>query len=147
MVVREGSNVTLRCEAIGMPTPNITWRREDSELIILENSQKVASIDGPVFNITKVNRLQMGAYLCIASNGVMPTVGKRIMFDVLFTPVIWIQNELVAVQEGHQITLECHFEVFPKCINSWMQENVTIVNGLRYLRRPQIRKSLIGEMW
>jgi len=39
MVVREGSNVSLRCEATGSPTPNITWRREDGELIILGKSQ------------------------------------------------------------------------------------------------------------
>lgn len=48
----------------------------------LKPSIVVASIDGPVFNITKVNRLQMGAYLCIASNGVPPTVSKRIMLVV-----------------------------------------------------------------
>lgn len=42
----------------------------------------VASIEGRAFNITKVNRLQMGAYLCIASNGVPPTVSKRIMLVV-----------------------------------------------------------------
>jgi hypothetical protein len=29
-----------------------------------------------------VNRLHMGAYLCIASNGVPPTVSKRIMLIV-----------------------------------------------------------------
>lgn len=39
MVVREGSNVSLRCEATGSPTPNITWRREDGELIILGKNQ------------------------------------------------------------------------------------------------------------
>jgi len=42
----------------------------------------VASVEGPVFNITRVNRLHMGAYLCIASNGVPPTVSKRIMLIV-----------------------------------------------------------------
>ncbi|XP_011698641.1 PREDICTED: neurotrimin-like [Wasmannia auropunctata] len=133
MVVREGSNVSLRCEATGSPTPNITWRREDGELIILGNNQEVASIDGPVFNITKVNRLQMGAYLCIASNGVPPTVSKRIMLVVHFTPMIWIQNQLVGAQEGHQITLECHSEAFPKSINYWTRENnVIITNGEKY---------------
>ncbi|XP_024869486.1 neurotrimin-like [Temnothorax curvispinosus] len=133
MVVREGSNVTLRCEATGSPTPNITWRREDGELIILGNSQEVASIDGPVFNITKVNRLQMGAYLCIASNGVPPTVSKRIMLVVHFTPMIWIQNQLVGAQEGQQMTLECHSEAFPKSINYWTRENnVIIANGEKY---------------
>ncbi|TGZ56530.1 Lachesin, partial [Temnothorax longispinosus] len=123
MVVREGSNVTLRCEATGSPTPNITWRREDGELIILGNSQEVASIDGPVFNITKVNRLQMGAYLCIASNGVPPTVSKRIM----------LVNQLVGAQEGQQMTLECHSEAFPKSINYWTRENKDIIaNGEKY---------------
>lgn len=42
----------------------------------------VASVEGPVFNITRVNRLHMGAYLCIASNGVPPSVSKRIMLIV-----------------------------------------------------------------
>ncbi|KAL0110291.1 hypothetical protein PUN28_013736 [Cardiocondyla obscurior] len=133
MVVREGSNVSLRCEATGSPTPNITWRREDGELIILGNSQEVASVDGPVFNITKVNRLQMGAYLCIASNGVPPTVSKRIMLVVHFTPMIWIQNQLVGAQEGQQMTLECHSEAYPKSINYWTRENnVIIANGEKY---------------
>lgn len=39
MVVREGSNVTLRCEATGLPTPNITWRRETGEQIPIGNGQ------------------------------------------------------------------------------------------------------------
>ena len=35
MVVREGSNVTLKCAATGSPSPNITWRREGGEKIML----------------------------------------------------------------------------------------------------------------
>ena len=35
MVVREGSNVTLKCAATGSPHPNITWRREANEKIML----------------------------------------------------------------------------------------------------------------
>jgi hypothetical protein len=45
-------------------------------------SMTATSVEGPVFNITRVNRLHMGAYLCIASNGVPPTVSKRIMLIV-----------------------------------------------------------------
>lgn len=37
MVVPEGSNVSLRCAASGSPTPNITWRRDNNELISLGN--------------------------------------------------------------------------------------------------------------
>lgn len=35
MVVREGSNVTLKCAARGSPQPNITWRRESGESIAI----------------------------------------------------------------------------------------------------------------
>lgn len=40
MVVKEGSNVTLRCAASGSPTPTIMWRKETSELISLNNEQE-----------------------------------------------------------------------------------------------------------
>lgn len=40
MVVREGSNVTLKCAARGSPTPVITWRREANEPITLPNGDE-----------------------------------------------------------------------------------------------------------
>lgn len=42
----------------------------------------VLSVEGPTFTISRVNRLHMGAYLCIASNGVPPSVSKRITLIV-----------------------------------------------------------------
>ncbi|KAG7205261.1 hypothetical protein KM043_018338 [Ampulex compressa] len=127
MVVREGSNVTLKCAATGCPAPNITWRREDGQLILLGNGEEVSSIDGPNFNITKVNRLHMGSYLCIASNGVPPSVSKRISLIVHFPPMIWVQNQLVGAREGQQLTLECLSEAYPKSINYWTRDTDEIV--------------------
>lgn len=37
MIVRENSNVTLRCAATGSPSPMITWRKEGGEKIMLAN--------------------------------------------------------------------------------------------------------------
>ncbi|KAJ9579997.1 hypothetical protein L9F63_004380, partial [Diploptera punctata] len=127
MVVREGTNVTLRCAATGSPPPTVTWRREGGEGIPLGSGQEVPSVEGPVFNITRVNRLHMGAYLCIASNGVPPTVSKRVMLIVHFPPMIWIQNQLVGAYEGQQMTLECHSEAYPKSINYWTREKGEII--------------------
>lgn len=42
----------------------------------------VLSVEGPTFTISRVNRLHMGAYLCIASNGVPPSVSKRVTLIV-----------------------------------------------------------------
>ncbi|XP_012261483.3 opioid-binding protein/cell adhesion molecule homolog isoform X2 [Athalia rosae] len=127
MVVKEGSNVTLRCATTGSPPPTITWRREDGRPIPLGHGQEVMSVDGPVFNITKVDRLHMGSYLCIASNGVPPSVSKRITLIVHFPPVIWVQNQLVGARQGHQMTLGCHSEAFPKSINYWTRDTGEIV--------------------
>jgi len=40
MVVREGTNVTLRCAATGSPPPTVTWRREGGESIPLGSGQE-----------------------------------------------------------------------------------------------------------
>ncbi|XP_072756031.1 neurotrimin isoform X1 [Anoplolepis gracilipes] len=127
MVVMEGRNVTLRCAATGSPAPNITWRREDGQQIQLGNGEEAASVEGSSFNITKVNRLHMGSYLCIASNGVPPSVSKRIMLTVHFPPMIWVQNQLVGAREGQKLTLECYSEAFPKSINYWTRDQDKIV--------------------
>ncbi|PSN55276.1 Lachesin [Blattella germanica] len=128
MVVREGTNVTLRCAATGSPPPIVTWRREGGESIPLGSSQEVASVEGPVFNITRVNRLHMGAYLCIASNGVPPT--NQVYHENMccaIPPMIWIQNQLVGAHEGQQMTLECHSEAYPKSINYWTRDKGEII--------------------
>lgn len=39
-------------------------------------------VDGENLVITRVSRLHMGAYLCIASNGVPPSVSKRVLLRV-----------------------------------------------------------------
>lgn len=40
MVVREGTNVTLRCAATGSPQPTVTWRREGGESIPMGAGQE-----------------------------------------------------------------------------------------------------------
>ncbi|XP_054267034.1 neurotrimin-like [Macrosteles quadrilineatus] len=134
MVVREGSPVTLRCAASGSPAPNITWRREGGEPIPLTTGQEAGTVEGSMLNISRVNRLHMGAYLCIASNGVPPSVSKRIMLTVHFPPMIWIQNQLIGSREGQQLILECHSEAYPKSINYWTKgdKGEIIAQGAKY---------------
>ncbi|XP_015183590.1 PREDICTED: opioid-binding protein/cell adhesion molecule homolog isoform X1 [Polistes dominula] len=127
MVVREGNDVTLQCSATGSPAPNITWRREDGQKILLGNGGKALTVEGAHFNITKVNRLHMGSYLCIATNGIPPSVSKRIMLIVHFPPMITVPNQLVGAQEGQLMTLECLSEAYPKSINYWTRDNDEIV--------------------
>ncbi len=36
LVVREGDNLTLSCEALGHPRPQIIWRRDDGDPIMVD---------------------------------------------------------------------------------------------------------------
>ncbi len=39
-------------------------------------------VGGPVLRLYKVSRMDMGAYMCIAKNGVPPAVSKRIQLGI-----------------------------------------------------------------
>ncbi|XP_015172629.1 PREDICTED: lachesin-like isoform X2 [Polistes dominula] len=122
MVVREATNVTLTCKAKGYPVPYVMWRRADGKSIGYDGKQ-VNVIDGEFLHIVKISRLHMGKYLCIASNGVPPSVSKSVTLNVHFPPMLSIPNQLEAAYIGQEVTLECHIEAFPTAINYWTTEN------------------------
>ncbi|XP_064292801.1 lachesin-like isoform X3 [Plodia interpunctella] len=127
MMVPEGGSAKLVCKARGYPPPKIVWRREDGGDIISrggpQGKTKVTSLEGDIVNLTKVTRSEMGAYLCIAANGVPPSVSKRIMLHVHFHPLVQVPNQLVGAPSGTDVTLQCHVEASPKAINYWTREN------------------------
>jgi neurotrimin len=99
LVVREGENLTLSCEASGHPSPHIVWRREDGEDIMVSgkkgnnvfqklgwNRRKntlpcwfflVSLVENFELRLLKISRLHMGDYLCVASNGIPPSTSKK----------------------------------------------------------------------
>ncbi|KAF8797130.1 Lachesin like protein [Argiope bruennichi] len=131
--VREGSDVSLRCQASGSPNPQIKWRREDEKDITI-GVKKVPTVEGQFLNITKVSRLHMAAYLCIASNGIPPAVSKRIMLNVNFAPMIWIPNQLVGAAVGADVTLDCNLESHPKSVTYWTRDGggFMIISNTKY---------------
>ncbi|XP_044018240.1 lachesin-like isoform X2 [Aphidius gifuensis] len=121
MVVREASNVTLVCKAAGYPEPYVMWRREDGTNINY-NGESVNVVNGEILHIIKISRLHMGAYLCIASNEVPPSVSARVDVRVQFPPMLSIPNQLEGAYIGQDVTLECHTEAYPTSINYWTTE-------------------------
>lgn len=86
-MVPEGGSAKLVCKARGYPKPRIVWRREDGGPIVtrgnsLTKVERFTSVEGEMLVLTKVTRSEMGAYLCIAANGVPPSVSKRMMLHV-----------------------------------------------------------------
>lgn len=81
----EGGTISLSCRVTGIPMPTVTWRRELGKSLVFRadgrERQVMKHVDGEKLTLTNVQRSDMGGYLCIASNGVPPSVSKR--FEVL----------------------------------------------------------------
>ncbi|TMW46573.1 hypothetical protein DOY81_008347 [Sarcophaga bullata] len=113
MMVPEGGSAKLVCRARGHPKPRITWRP--------------LAVEGEMLTLSKVTRSEMGAYMCIASNGVPPSVSK-------LHPLVQVPNQLVGAPVLTDVTLICNVEASPKAINYWQRENgEMIIAGDRYV--------------
>ncbi|XP_068208580.1 lachesin-like [Palaemon carinicauda] len=119
----EGYSVTLACSARGSPVPTIKWRREDNVNISLNLTTSMLEVPGPLLHLPQVTRTDMAAYLCIASNGIPPSVSKRIEVEVKFVPTVYVPHQLVGVPLGQDVTIECIIEAWPSGLNYWKRPN------------------------
>ncbi|KAK7574132.1 hypothetical protein V9T40_011323 [Parthenolecanium corni] len=122
VVVREMTDVTLHCRAVGYPEPYVMWRRGDGYDFIY-NGEKVNVVDGEKLQFRKISRLHMGTYYCIAQNSILPPANKKISLIVHFPPILHVPNQLVGASLNQQVTLHCISEAYPKSINYWTREN------------------------
>ncbi|KPJ13964.1 Lachesin [Papilio machaon] len=132
VAVRENQNISLVCKADGFPTPKIMWRREDGQPISVDRRKKVTVYEGDSLSLQRISRTEMGAYLCIATNAVPPSVSKRIIVDVEFSPMIWVPNQLVGAPAGTDVTVDCHTEAHPRAISYWVYDNVMVLPTKKY---------------
>jgi hypothetical protein len=67
-------------------------------------------VDGEVLHVVRVSRLHMGAYLCVASNGVPPSISKRVELRVQCKfPCIYRLNNLIELKSGGEFG-QYHFK-------------------------------------
>jgi len=142
--IREKHNASLICKATGVPSPNITWRREDSKPIY-RDIQRSSGVrldkelyQGEYLDLQDISREQMGAYLCIASNKIPPSVSKRITLIVEFQPMMYIPNQLIGAPVNTQVTMECTTEASPKAITYWVFKEVMILRSHRHHTEEEV---------
>ena len=123
--VSEGANVTMNCRATGSPEPHVKWKRDDNSKIKLNNGtygkwifltrwpkrkikfSTVNEVEGEVLEMVKVNRLEMGGYLCIATNSIPPSVSKLIKLSV---ECKWFRQKQQTI--SHEYTSSIHLQLF-----------------------------------
>ncbi|KAI5732403.1 hypothetical protein M8J77_026306 [Diaphorina citri] len=133
IVVREGDNVRLRCVATGHPKPSIIWKTSENKPITL-GSWKDSAVASSTLNFTRINRINMGAYMCLADNGLAPAANQTFNIEVHFPPQILIRNRRVGVPIGRTATLECEVEAFPLSVRYWEFIDGTLIehDGVKY---------------
>ena len=73
LVVLEGNNLSLQCNATGNPTPNITWTKDGSSTVLYQ---------GETYSIVDIQRQAAGDYKCTAWNGLGEQTNATTTVDV-----------------------------------------------------------------
>ena len=73
IVVAEGTNVSVACEATGYPTPTVIWSKTNGALsdrvLISDNSSRNGSVLVPL-TIINASEEDTGVYICTAKNSI-----------------------------------------------------------------------------
>jgi len=77
---------------------------------------------GSALALPHVSRHDSGVYFCLASNGVPPTVSKKVRLYVDFPPTLWITHQLIGASEGDSAKLECLTAAHPPSLNFWTRD-------------------------
>ncbi|XP_068547343.1 hemicentin-1 isoform X4 [Anas acuta] len=144
MKVKEKHSVTLTCEVIGNPVPQITWVKDGRPLAEDEDHKFLSS--GRFLQITNAHVTDTGRYTCIASN----TAGdksKSYSLNVLVSPVIvgadsYGNAEEITVILNSPTSLVCEAYSYPPATVTWLKggnplesnRNIRILPGGRTLQ-------------
>ncbi|XP_044078673.1 neurotrimin isoform X3 [Siniperca chuatsi] len=119
IVVNEGSNVTLMCQASGKPEPSISWK-------LISSSGDLAS-DDEYLEIPSISRQRAGTYECTAVNDIDTDV-QTVDITVNYAPTV-SEGRDVGVTLGQRGVLECEADAVPEADFEWYKDDRRIFNG------------------
>ncbi|XP_060132638.1 hemicentin-1 isoform X1 [Zootoca vivipara] len=125
MKAKAGSRIDIPCNAHGIPPPTITWRKDQSPILV-DNRQYGASSDGAL-RISKVLVSDSGIYKCVASNiagrdeaEITVHVQEPPSVGALDPPYNTPLQERVAKE---RIAFPCPAKGTPKPVIKWLHNN------------------------
>ncbi|CAG9862575.1 unnamed protein product [Phyllotreta striolata] len=138
--VQIGGNAKLECVASGTPPPEITWFKNDLEVLPNDADGRIQlSEDRTMLDITKVQESDAGTYVCEAWNEVgMREVSATVDIQkISFKPAKLVYKPTnMEVFAGSTIELPCRATGDPKPGISWRKDGSTIQRTGRFKIAP-----------
>ncbi|XP_055707333.1 lachesin-like [Phlebotomus papatasi] len=125
VIAIEGESVELKCFAMGYPQPRIFWRREDNAVLPTEERFH----HGNVLKISSVRKEDRGTYFCVAEN-LAGKVRRSVQVEVLFSPLITVEQERVGQVLQSDVELQCHIQASPRAEIEWMKDGNLVYNNM-----------------
>ncbi|XP_038853583.1 hemicentin-1-like [Salvelinus namaycush] len=123
-----GSSVTLRCEARGIPTPEVTWYRNGLQLA----ARTGLKVEQHQLEIMGVQVADGGMYICKVSN-VAGQVDRTFRLTVHVPPVLdGPLHESLTQNLGSHVTLLCEATGVPVPSITWLKDGTPIESSLQW---------------
>ncbi|KAM7442287.1 Hemicentin-1 [Porites harrisoni] len=137
VVVIEGNNVTIKCNATGNPPPNITWIKDISPLVFYQ---------GESYDIVNIDRNSAGNYTCTAWNGVGEKANATAAVTVHYESAIDLALSNITVVEGDNVTLHCNATGIPTPNITWTKDsNLTVIHQGETYNVADIERKAAGD--
>jgi len=128
LVVKKGSTVSLKCQASGFPTPQISWSKRNG---LLDSGRKF--VEGTVYTMHNISQYQSGVYICQASNGVGYPVVQHINLTVLYSPEVSAELSVVHTGVGYSVSLSCIVGANPEATVRWYRKSLLLESDNNFL--------------
>ncbi|XP_026669717.1 protein sidekick isoform X5 [Ceratina calcarata] len=121
-----GSTVTLPCDAVGVPPPNITWFRNAESVDHLLGSRYAMEEDGSL-TIKKLTMADSGMFQCLASNEAGEASSYTWLKAKTSGPIMENGPQNLTILDGKDATLTCSAVAAPIPNTTWIYNDTTPV--------------------
>ncbi|KAK9305337.1 hypothetical protein QLX08_003596 [Tetragonisca angustula] len=123
--VERNKHVALHCQAQGVPTPIIVWKKatgsKSGEYEELRERAYTKILSNGTLLLQHVKEDREGFYLCQASNGIGSGIGKVVQLKVNSSPYFAAPSRLVTVKKGDTATLHCEVHGDTPVTVTWLK--------------------------
>lgn len=128
VITSSGATISLNCYALGFPTPHISWRRENNDLLPTGG----AVYRGNTLTIHNITKTDRGTYYCIADNGVGRGAKRNVGVEVEFPPEVRVGRSKYFQALQYDADMQCHVEAFPSPSIVWLKDGFHLNDNQNY---------------